>query len=255
MKKKPKRILIAGYFGYGNTGDEAILSAMIGDLSSGEPEVEINVVSDNPEDTSIHHQVGAVGIGDLQRIIEAISMSDLVIIGGGGLFHDYWDFQPGKILTSQHAGMPFYGSIALLARILEKPLMLYGIGIGPLQSAEGQLLTRAIADLADIVSVRDSGSKEILEHLGGNIENVLVTADPAFRLQVNEIPCVITDEVMHKGPILGVVLRYWDFDASPEIYEECVGKAINNFLDLYDGIAVFLPFQEHLNGPPSQMCG
>ena len=60
MTEKPKTILISGYYGNGNTGDEAILSAMIEDLRTLIPEVEIVVVSGNPEETKTHHHVDRV---------------------------------------------------------------------------------------------------------------------------------------------------------------------------------------------------
>jgi len=119
MTEKPKTILISGYYGYGNTGDEAILSAMIEDFRTRIPEVEIVVVSGNPEETKTHHHVDAIALANLQLIIRTINGSDFVILGGGGLFHDYWGFEPELVLTSHHAGMAFYGSIALLANLLE----------------------------------------------------------------------------------------------------------------------------------------
>ena len=243
MKNDPKRLLIAGYFGYGNTGDEAILSAMIGDFRAAIPGVDIVVVSGNPEDTRANHRVEAVCVGDLLRIIEAASGSDLVILGGGGLFHDYWEFEPELIFTSRHAGMTLYGSVALLARSLQKPLMLYAVGVGPLNRVEGKKITRAIADLADAISVRDVGSKEILGHIGVDISEVIITADPAFRIKVEECPQLMKEKTVHPGPILGVSLRYWDFDGSSEDMEAQLGSAINEFLESHDGRAVFIPFQ------------
>jgi len=56
--------------------------------------------------------------------------------------------------------------------------MLYAIGVGPLQSEDGKFFTRAIVDLADMVSVRDKGSNEILRLLGADTENIPITADP-----------------------------------------------------------------------------
>ena len=35
--KSPQQVLIAGYYGFGNAGDEAILAAMLGDLRALKP--------------------------------------------------------------------------------------------------------------------------------------------------------------------------------------------------------------------------
>ena len=51
-----KGVLIAGYYGAGNTGDEAILSGMISSLKS-EGIKDITVLSRNPEETRVLHGV------------------------------------------------------------------------------------------------------------------------------------------------------------------------------------------------------
>ena len=244
MTEKLKTILISGYYGYGNTGDEAILSAMIVDLRAQIPEVEIIVVSGNPEDTKTHHQVDAIAPDDLQLIIHTITVCDLVILGGGGLFHDYWGFVSESVLTTDHAGIALYSSIILLAHILEKPLMLYAVGIGPLQTDEGRFYTRGIIELAHTVSVRDKDSINILHSLGVNTEDIVVTADPAFSLKPNKKEKGIIDRATQSGPVLGVALRYWDIDVSPDDWEEQVADAIDSFIDAHNGSVVFIPFQK-----------
>ena len=44
-------IVISGYYGFGNAGDEAMLAAMIEALSDLDPHLNIIVLSGNPEDT------------------------------------------------------------------------------------------------------------------------------------------------------------------------------------------------------------
>ena len=99
MIQKPKTILISGYYGYGNTGDEAILSVMIKDLRAQIPGVEIFVVSGNPKETKARYLVGSISHNDLQAIISTIKMCDLVILGGGGLLHDYWGVASESVET------------------------------------------------------------------------------------------------------------------------------------------------------------
>ncbi len=115
----PHKVLIAGYYGFGNTGDEAILEAMINDFRILKPDISIIVVSGNPQETTNLHQVKSVPWSDIQEIIAAMKTCDLVILGGGGIFHDYWGFDKTTILTSNHIGISFYSSIALLSSILK----------------------------------------------------------------------------------------------------------------------------------------
>jgi coenzyme F420-reducing hydrogenase beta subunit/polysaccharide pyruvyl transferase WcaK-like protein len=55
-----KRILIAGGYGYGNTGDEAQLGANLQRWAEAAPDAEVIVLSPNPEYTGKHHGVQAV---------------------------------------------------------------------------------------------------------------------------------------------------------------------------------------------------
>ena len=99
-----KRIVIAGYYGYGNTGDEAILIGMLRDLRAVDPNLDFVVVSGDPDQTQALHGVGSVLSTDVVGIAEGVRQSDLVILGGGGLFQDYWSADPGNMLTPKHAG-------------------------------------------------------------------------------------------------------------------------------------------------------
>ena len=68
MTEKSKTVLIAGYYGYGNTGDEAILATMIFDLQITFPKVDICVISENPEETIKIHKVEAISLNDMDEI-------------------------------------------------------------------------------------------------------------------------------------------------------------------------------------------
>ncbi|MCE1255099.1 MAG: polysaccharide pyruvyl transferase family protein, partial [Anaerolineae bacterium] len=236
-----KKILIAGYFGFMNTGDEVILSAMLQDIRGLNFDIDITVVSGNPDFTRQSHHVNSIAWADIQEINHSILDSDLVILGGGGLFHDYWGFDQSTILTSKHIGIPFYTSIGLLATLHSKPLMLYAVGVGPLFSDEGKKYVRAIADQAAIISVRDEQSKSELISIGIPSERITVTADPAYRLNI----AVQSNKYDPEKPTLGVALRNWDYDGNPDIWEKQIAMAVDQFLDSYPGgNAVFIPFQD-----------
>jgi polysaccharide pyruvyl transferase WcaK-like protein len=107
MSESGRRVLIAGYYGFGNTGDEAILAAMLEDLRALMPELEVCVVSGDPLETRASHGVSAVTFTDLAGIRDAAERADLLILGGGGLFQDHWPFEPATILTPHHLGIAF----------------------------------------------------------------------------------------------------------------------------------------------------
>ncbi len=180
---RPPRILIVGWYGFGNAGDEAILSAIAGDLRGEIQGCELAVMSGDPEHTARTHAVRAYPLlpyhypdirrtltdGRLGESLTAFRWSDLVVFGGGGFFSDW---QPEAI--------PTWLSKAVLARLLGKPVMLYAIGAGPVRTARGKCLTRWFVDrIADAVTVRDDESLRWLESAGVR-RAISVTADPAI---------------------------------------------------------------------------
>ena len=64
-----KKILIAGYYGFGNLGDEAIQAALAQALPQRIPGCRITVVSGDPERAQAQHpSVSAVGWRDLSSV-------------------------------------------------------------------------------------------------------------------------------------------------------------------------------------------
>ena len=61
-------IVVSGYYGSKNAGDEAMLAAMIEVLSELDPQTNITVISANPPDTKRRHGVEAVSWLSLSEI-------------------------------------------------------------------------------------------------------------------------------------------------------------------------------------------
>ena len=241
-------ILIAGYFGYGNVGDEAILTGILDDLKDSLPSAECVVVSGDPAQTTDSHGSQAIGWDDLPSIIAAVRQSDLVIVGGGGLFHDYWPIDSRDLLSTSKR--PSYLSIPLLANMLRKPSMAYSVGVGPLRSTSARDYVRFAFDCFDAISVRDEESAALLRSIGvnfGGSANAVVTADPAFRLlaaPTDEARAALTEAgVDLQRPVCGVNLRYWDFGADPARWEGEVAQALDQWAVKARGQVVFVPMQ------------
>ena len=82
------KIVISGYYGFNNAGDEALLTAILASLRAIEPDADITVISGNPGNTIIKHQVKSLYRFAAMRLLRAIGESDLVISGGGSLLQD-----------------------------------------------------------------------------------------------------------------------------------------------------------------------
>ena len=238
--------LLAGYYGFGNTGDEAILAALLSGLSRREPSARLVVLSGDPEDTSRRHGVPAIAWRDVEALAAEVAQADLVILGGGGLFQDYWGFDPEALLTVRAGGISYYSGPAALAALSRRPLRLHALGFGPLSSAPAARFTRAVCRAASAISVRDAESRDLLASLGVEASAVSVTADAAFALSAPRLEprdLLAASGVAPSGPVLAVALRPWSLGVEPEVWERATAAALDQFLERTGGAALFLPFE------------
>lgn len=157
------RVLVSGYYGFGNMGDEALLAGLLRQLRG--LDAEALVLSADPARTEEEH-----GVRAFQRVRElprALRQADAVISGGGGLLQD----------GTSSRSLSYYLGVLRLARLAGKRALVYGQSIGPLSSRG---LRRTASVLRHLhVGVRDRQSIELLR--GAGVEATLV-ADPALLL-------------------------------------------------------------------------
>ena len=82
------RVVISGYYGFANAGDEAMLAAIVGSLKDIIPDVSITVITGNCRMTRENHNVQAVHRLNFFAIAAAIRRCDILISGGGSLLQD-----------------------------------------------------------------------------------------------------------------------------------------------------------------------
>jgi polysaccharide pyruvyl transferase CsaB len=183
VKSVPGTIMIAGSYGHGNRGDEAILDALVADLQRPSPAPRIVVVAgDTSEVARRLPGVATVSWADWAAIAAFARQADLILLGGGGLFVDDGRFDPCQTFHNGAPDLAHYGTFPLLASLLGKPLYICGAGVGPLVGAEARRITRLAFSLADRATVRDIASLDVLQEIGADVRRVEVTADPAFTL-------------------------------------------------------------------------
>ena len=172
---RSKRILISGYYGFSNAGDEAVLSAIIGGLRAQADDIEIAVLSASPEETAGAHKVSALPRASISHVTKALSGCDLLISGGGSLIQDATSFR----------SLAYYLAIIALAKHYRRKVMVLGQGIGPLRRCISRRLARAVLDKVDLITVRDPQSAGLLTELGVSRPPIRITADPTLLLE----PC------------------------------------------------------------------
>lgn len=190
------RVLLSGYYGFGNVGDEAILASTVESLRRKEPGIEIAVLSANPEETSRTHAVDSFARMSFREVVAGILSSDLVVFGGGSLLQDDTSFR----------SLLYYVAVIFASRALGKPVVVYANGVGPIRSLAGRLLTRLALSLVRRVTVRDPESEKLLRRIGVR-KPVRVTADPAFLLSPS--PPDRCDRILRDAGIGEDARRVW----------------------------------------------
>ncbi|MEB3222053.1 MAG: polysaccharide pyruvyl transferase CsaB [Candidatus Sericytochromatia bacterium] len=167
----PRRILVSGYFGFGNTGDEAILAALASLVSQVAPDARLVALSADPVGT---RQLGidAVQRLDIPAIWAELRRASLFISGGGSLLQDVTG--PGSV--------PYYTGLMALARLAGTPAIMLGQGVGPLRHGASRHLVGGVVSRLQAVTVRDEASASLLVACGVPADAIEVTADPVLAL-------------------------------------------------------------------------
>ncbi len=147
--RRVKTIIIAGYYGYGNLGDEAIRVALRAALNEREGLQPVWLVS-QPQDTNEVNRAYPVAI------FAALHRSSALLFGGGGLLQN----------KTSTRSLLYYLFLILLARSLRRPVFLLGQGIGPINGRFAQAMTRFALSKARYIGCRDRGSLDFVQSLG-----------------------------------------------------------------------------------------
>ncbi len=197
------KVLISGYYGFSNAGDEAMLTAIVNSLREQDPDIGITVISGHPEVTAAIHHTASIHRFDFPAILSAMRKSDLLLSGGGSLLQN----------VTSHFSLFYYLTIIGLAALLGKKIMLFAQGIGPIRGGFSRFLTRQVCRHADLITVRDDGSLEDLCAMGFPKESIKVTSDAVFSLPDGnrEEGRRLLEQigVDSTRPVIGFALRHW----------------------------------------------
>lgn len=215
----PKKVVISGYYGFDNFGDDAILSVLCDKLKS--LNSDITVISANPSKTSGDYGVKAVKNFDIKSVLRAISASDILVSGGGSLLQD---------VTSLKS-LLYYSFVISCALFFEKDVIVFAQGIGPLKRKISQKIVKSVLSRVRYVSVRDKKSYELLQSWGINAVQV---NDPVYNIKISDVP---------KNFAVGIQLR-----AFSSVNEKFLNELADNILKHFSNrkIELFV-FQEALD--------
>ena len=166
--------ILSGYYGFENSGDEAMLSSIIDELRSEKRNIRLLVLTKKPAETKQKYSVDAISRSNPLTLIKAFKYSGTLISGGGNLIQDLTSFQ----------SMLYYTGLMKYAFMRHMKVMLYANGIGPLQRKLSIRIAGSILNKTDVITVREPNSYKMLQEIGVNKPYISITADPVMGLEL-----------------------------------------------------------------------
>jgi len=155
------RIFIFGHYGEKNTGDDAMIYALLQELYNIYPNANFSIMS--PREIFVPHQtVNKIKIvkPSIIPVFREIMRSSVFIMGGGTQIYDFGRrSERFKILSQMFL-------ILIWAKIFCEKIYFLNIGIEPFKTTILKYLAKQICQLADFISVRDKNSYNILKNMG-----------------------------------------------------------------------------------------
>ena len=217
-----KKLLLSGYFGFDNSGDDAILKAMVDNLKRTDEDFVITALSKEPEKTKKAYDIDSVNRFSFKEVFKAMKETDCFVFGGGSLLQD---------ITSSRS-LYYYLSLLSLANFLKKQVFVFANGIGPIDSKFNRWITRRVLNKVDFITLRDKSSVMFTKYIGVTNENLKMTADPVFLLDSSSDERA--DEILKSQGIelgenvLGISIRNWQ--SSPNLTRE-IAKFCDTLID------------------------
>ncbi len=172
MPEAPRRVVLSGYYGYGNLGDDAIYQVLTGALVAAGC-AEIVVPAGDAALLPPCPVVTPVGRFAWHRIATALRAGAVLISGGGGLLQDETSFR----------SLAYYLALMRLARACRRPYAVAFCSLGPLRRRLSRGMVASALRRASAVVVRDSGSERLAAELGTPAERLTRAPDLAFALE------------------------------------------------------------------------
>lgn len=227
-------ITILGYYGYRNSGDEAILEALLASIRSIRPQTTFAVLTKNPRETRIRHAVDVCHRFDLPNAFRMLKGTRVFLAGGGSLIQD----------NTSTRSILYYLNMMRMARLCGARTMLFANGLGPISHPANLRRTGRILNRLDAITLRDGDSLQEARRIGIDRCPITVTADPALLLtpasdekveawmQSNAIP---SDK-----PLIGFSIRPW---LQADGYVPMIARLADHVSEKIGLTPVFLPMQ------------
>lgn len=231
---KPYDVVISGYYGFENSGDDALLHAIIKSLKKYMEDIRILVLSESPKDTELTFQVDSDKRFNFFKVTSALKKSRMLINGGGSLIQD----------ATSSQSLYYYLWVMHCAKRMGLKVYLYANGIGPIKKRNLNIVSK-IANKADLITLRDRISADELKKMGVTEPEIKVTADPAIILAGSNderIGKIFEKEGIPSGKkYIGISVRSWS--RNDPAFAQKLAEIIDYACEKYSLVPIFIPMR------------
>ena len=199
-----RKMLLAGYYGFGNLGDEAILEMTLKQILEITERENITVLSGSKAVTRKKYNVNTIDRYNILSILNALLSADVLIFGGGSLLQD---------VTSKRS-IYYYLFLIRLAKLMKNKIIMLSQGIGPIINEKSKKAVQSTLSLVDYITVRDNYSKEFLVSIGVDAKKIFLSTDPVINIKKD---CSFKNEKQSTKKICFSLRNWKDLDISHKI--------------------------------------
>ncbi len=228
---RPQDLMISGYYGTHNFGDDVTLNAIINNVSRQYPLKRIVVLNHNAKEKSSDPRIINIHRFNLWRILPLMKKTKLFMLGGGSLLQD----------VTSNRSLFYYIFMLWHAKKYGCKTMIYANGIGPLIKLRHQKQVIRILKRLDRITIRDVLSYQYLLDNGFSSDQIQLTADEAYNYDYqNDIPIPV-DLPFTERKILLINLR--SHGGSSKDISADVAKAVEIICKRHTLFPILMPVQ------------
>lgn len=229
--KKQYDVVLSGYYGFNNSGDDALLMAILRDIRAVMPETRFLLLTKKPKLGREICLVDTVHRFRPFKLKKVLKKSKMLLSGGGSLIQD----------ATSAKSLYYYLYVMNLAKKMGCKVFAYANGIGPVRNEHVKMVCRVLQK-ADKVTLREEISgKEFMRICPG--KPFEVTADPAIGIEVknNKLFEILREAGINEKNILGVSVRTWS--ESDKNFIPKLAETIKKAREQHGLYPVFIPMK------------
>ncbi len=226
--------VLSGYYGFRNSGDDALLFAIVESLRKYMPDIRLCALTSRTSLTKSQYSIDCAPRFNPFAVNRLLKNAKMLISGGGSLIQD----------ATSSKSLLYYTYIIKLAKKHGARVYVYANGIGPLKDKNLPVAKHAL-ECADMITLREAQSLSELDRMKLENKNVLLTADPALLLEGEN------EEILHSvlksegipadNKYFGISVREWQ--ENDALFANKLAKIANYAYEKYSLSPLFIPMR------------